>query len=167
MKSTNARPKMDLPASKTEIALSMAAGALLIAMTAYAFGMYFKLPSVIPTHFDFIGNADGFGDRLSVFAIPAVALLLFAGLTVLQKYPHVFNYPCEVREDNARYLYKNGRLLLSYMKAEMVLIFAFLEYTTVSEAMGNRIPMLMPLLALLGVLLATLVVFVFRMVKKT
>jgi hypothetical protein len=36
-----------------------------------------------------------------VLALPIVATVLFLGLSILNQYPHVFNYPTEMEEGDA------------------------------------------------------------------
>jgi uncharacterized membrane protein len=166
MKSINSRPKIKLTRTKTEVVLAVFCGAALVFMAVYVFITYSRLPEFIPTHFGLSGKADGYGPRLSIVAMPVIAAVLFAGLTLLQKFPHAYNYPTEVTGENAPALYRQGRLLLAWMKTEILCMFAFILFAQGSTALGAPVSMFAPLMAFVGVLLGTLIVFVFRMVKK-
>ena len=62
---------------------------------------YFELPEIIPTHYNEAGEADSYGDKLNILALPIISTLLFIGLTILNKRPHLFNYPSEITKENA------------------------------------------------------------------
>jgi uncharacterized membrane protein len=50
---------------------------------------YFRVPDVIPVHFNVIGHADRYGNKVMLFAVFAVAAFIFMGITLCVKY--VFN----------------------------------------------------------------------------
>ena len=68
---------------------------------------YSILPEIIPIHFNGAGKADGFGNKTHIFVLPIISTLLFIGLTILNKHPHIFNYPSQITKENAvRSIYK-------------------------------------------------------------
>ena len=58
-------------------------------------------------------------------------------MTVLNFFPHTFNYLVEITEKNARAQYANARLMMNFMKVELVYLFAYLTWGTVQAALGN------------------------------
>lgn len=98
---------------------------------------YSKLPDTVPTHFNAAGQPDDFGGKGSILILPVVAALLFAGLTILNKFPHVFNYSIKITPENALRQYTNATQMLRFLKLALVVVFSLLTYLTVQTAKGN------------------------------
>lgn len=128
------RPVLDLPYRPADylaeiIALLALAGQLVFAVLSYP-----NLPATIPIHFGFNGKPNNYGGREWVFFTPAMALVLYLGLTLLSRFPQSYNYPWRVTEANAPRLYRVSRALLLWLKAEMCVIFAFATWLIVHYA---------------------------------
>jgi len=80
---------------------------------------------VFPTHYNIAGEIDGWGGRSSLWLIPLIGLAFYIGLSILQKYPKIYNYPCKVTEQNANYLYRMGVQLMRHVKACFMIILAY------------------------------------------
>jgi len=93
--------------------------------------------AILPVHFNLVGEVDGWGDSSVLWIIPPIALLLYIGLSILQKFPKVYNYPCEVTEENANYLYRMGVQLIRHIKVSIVLTFAYINYDIYAVAIGR------------------------------
>ena len=87
------RPKLKLELTKIDKAVEIMAWLLICADWALVINTYKSLPNIIPTHYNGAGLADGFGDKSMIFTLPLVATVLFVGLTILNRFPHIFNYP--------------------------------------------------------------------------
>ncbi|MGY6561188.1 MAG: DUF1648 domain-containing protein [Luteibaculaceae bacterium] len=98
---------------------------------------YQALPEIIPIHYNAAGVPDGFGKKATILMLPLVATGLFLGLTVLNKYPHVFNYPIEITQENALKQYTSATRLLRYLKIILLLIFGGILLETIGYAHGK------------------------------
>jgi uncharacterized membrane protein len=98
---------------------------------------YSSLPDSIPTHFNAAGEADGFGRKASIVGLPVIATLLYIGLTLLNRVPHIFNFPTPVTEDNALKQYTNATRMIRYLKLILVFVFAGISYQTIQQANGT------------------------------
>lgn len=100
------------------------------------------LPDIIPVHFDFKGNPDGYGDKATLIFLPILTTILYAGLTVINRYPHIFNYPVKITEENALKHYTNATRMIRLLKLIIILMFSvivFYQYRTStgqSEGLG-------------------------------
>ena len=83
---------------------------------------YSNLPETIPIHYNGQGKVDRFGGRATIFSLPIIATILFIGMTILNKFPQVFNYPTKITEDNAFNQYTNATRLIRYLKLIVVLV---------------------------------------------
>lgn len=127
---------------------------------------YFKLPETIPVHFDTDGNIDRYGSKLTVWLFPAIATVLYLGLTALCRYPGIFNYPVAITDENRQYQYRNAVRFLQLLKLIIVFIFLIVAWVAYRAATGtmNRAPgWLLPcIIGLVGVPAIIMVIRAFR-----
>ncbi len=133
----NNRPKIKLKQTKTDILVEVFGWVSLVAFWAFVLVNYANLPDTIPTHFDYAGKADGFDDKESVFELLLVATVIFIGMTILGKFPHIFNYPTEITEENALKQYTNATRLLRYIKLIILVVFGVITLQSVRVANGQ------------------------------
>ena len=131
------RPKITLIPSTADKLLEILGWLMLLVIWGLTIIHYSSLPDTIPTHFNATGEADGFGSKASIIGLPIIATLLFIGLTVLNRYPHIFNYPCPVTQDNALRLYTLATRMLRYLKLVLLLVFGGIEFMTIQNATGK------------------------------
>jgi len=81
--------------------------------------------AVFPIHYNIDGEVDGWGGRSNLWSMPLIALAFYIGLSILQKYPKIYNYPCKVTAKNADYLYRMGVQLMRHIKVCVIIIFAY------------------------------------------
>ena len=131
------RPKITLIPTTADRLVDLLGWIVLLTIWGWTFAHYSSLPDTIPTHFNATGEADGFGSKASIIGLPIIATLLFIGLTVLNRYPHIFNYPCPVTQDNALRLYTLATRMLRYLKLVLLLVFGGIEFMTIQNATGK------------------------------
>ena len=131
------RPKLKIQLSPTDKVLELLGWGVLLALWAWTGTSFSNLPDSIPTHFNAAGEADGFGRKASIIGLPVIATLLFIGLTILNRYPHSFNYPTAITQDNALRLYTLATRMLRYLKLVLVLVFGGIELMTIQHAIGK------------------------------
>lgn len=106
--------------------------ASLIAQAILILAAWNTLPEVIPVHFDWTGNPDGFGNKSDLLLLLGLSIATYVGLTWLGRYPEKFNYPWTITEANADHQYHLAAGFLRVMKTQIVMIFAFLAWRTVA-----------------------------------
>jgi len=97
---------------------------------------YSNLPDTIPIHFNGAGQIDGFGKKVNILILPLIATVFFVGLTLLNKFPHIFNYPTKINKDNALRQYTNMTRMNRYLKLVFVVIFGLLALKTIKSTGG-------------------------------
>ena len=118
------RPKITLKLTKVDTVLE---GLCLIILTLLWTGTiagFSKLPGQIPSHFNAAGEADDFSNKSTIFILPMVATILYLGMTIINRYPHIYNYPATVTSENARRLYTSATRLIRTLKLGLVIIFS-------------------------------------------
>src|SRR5690625_7494445 len=74
----------------------------------YLLFVWQSLPSEVPAHYNALGEVDRWGSKWEMLILPIIATVLWIGMTILEKYPHVYNY-INLTEDNVRNQYLNVR----------------------------------------------------------
>lgn len=120
------RPEMS-PIDWLLEAIALIAMVSLIGFIAYN---YPKLPDIIPTHFNAAGIADDHGERASILFLPAIALFVYILMTVINFFPHTFNFPGKITPQNAMHQYTLATRLIRYLKTVLILLFFYISYTT-------------------------------------
>jgi uncharacterized membrane protein len=104
-----------------------------IGLVAYSWS---SLPERIPHHFNAAGVPDRWGGRWILILLPAIALVLYAGLTVVAAVPRIWNWPIVITPENAARQYRIGRSLLGWLKVEIVWLFLVITWSMISVARG-------------------------------
>ncbi|MEQ1586587.1 MAG: DUF1648 domain-containing protein [Cyclobacteriaceae bacterium] len=131
------RPKIKLELTTADKTFEIVGWLLIVAVWGLTITNYSNLPSTIPTHFNASGQADGFGGKSTILTLPLIATILFIGLTVLNGFPQVFNYPTNITHDNAFRQYTNATRLIRYLKLIIVFIFGLIAFKTIQNANGE------------------------------
>ena len=131
------RVKLKIELTATDKVIELAGWISIIATWWLTITNYANLPDIIPTHYNAIGEADGFGGKATILTLPLIATVLFVGLTVLNKFPHIFNYTASITKENALRQYTNATRLIRYLKLILVIIFCFIAYKTIQKASGK------------------------------
>jgi len=93
--------------------------------------------ALFPTHYRFFGEIDGWGGRSTLWTMALIGLTFYVGLSVLQKFPKIYNYPCKVTEQNADYLYRLGVQLVRQVKVLCVFIMAYANNSIYRVVIGK------------------------------
>ena len=140
--------------------------ALVVLLWSLGAFTFFKLPDIIPIHFDASGAVDGYGNKLTIWLFPVIATVVYSGLTVLCRFPGIFNYPVTITEENRLFQYRNAVRFLQFLKLIIVVLFILVTWITYLAATGsmNHAPAwLLPLiLSLVGLPTIFMVVRAYR-----
>lgn len=132
-----ARPKIKITLTTTDKTFEIIGWLSIVAVWGLIFTNYSNLPDTIPTHYNGTGQADGFGGKDVIFTLPLIATILFIVLTVLNNFPHIFNYPTNITQNNAFRQYTNATRLIRFLKIIIVFIFGLITFKTIQNANGE------------------------------
>jgi len=114
----------------------------------------------IPVHFDWAGQADRWGSRSELWALPAIAFGVYFLLTIVPRFSGAFNYPVPVTKENHARLRTRALEMIGWLKAELMLLMAFLVFFEVESAQLGTTGNLPPyLFAGVGIVLITVGAF--------
>lgn len=104
---------------------------VLVGITVYLIIRLNSMPKLIPTHYDFAGNVDSYGDKSAVFIMPVMSWVLYIMITVLEMFPQIWNTGVRVTEQNRFRVYAILRLMIDIVKFIIVVSFAYITVCTV------------------------------------
>lgn len=157
---------IQLPRSKAEAVLDVISLLVIVSMIAYVAYEWHALPERIPLHFNGKGDIDGWGNKMSLIALPLIGVIVYFGLTLLSKVPHVYNYPSQITTENARGQYQNARLFMNSLKALIVILFGFIEWSVIQSAKKGIADLNVWILGfLLLMLFGTIIFFIVRSIQ--
>ncbi len=99
---------------------------------------YGDLPDTIPRHFGLNGEPDGFSGKGIIWTLPILGSIMYIGMVILNKHPHIFNYPKKITEENAERLYRITTKLIRFLNTAIVCIFSYMTYATIRTALGKQ-----------------------------
>ncbi|MGD0911716.1 MAG: DUF1648 domain-containing protein [Terracidiphilus sp.] len=148
--------------------LSLAALAALAFITINVFYGPHPLPSRIPTHFDALGNVNGWGSTQSLLFFPVFAAAMYLLLTAVSGFPAKFNYPVKVTGLNRAQLQQLALSLLASIKAELLVFLAWMEFAMVQAARSpERTLKPYPVAVFVAILFATIIGHIVAMFRAT
>ncbi len=116
-----------------------------------------SLPETIPLHFNFAGEADSFGSKVSIWETFLVSLGMFVLFSLLSYLPLKFwNLPEAVKQDATGQGKALALELLSGLKIFTALLFFVLTWLVVRSAHGYSVELFM--MILLGLTIVPLVI---------
>ena len=131
------RPRITIEKEKIDHILLGVAWIAWLIMILLPMTYYHDLPERIPTHYNAAGEVDGWGEKFELLILVFIGSVLFLGIIILNKYPHLFNYPTKITEENAPKQYRSALRLINTINALVTITFAYLTYGSIQNALGN------------------------------
>jgi uncharacterized membrane protein len=164
------QPKIDVKPTKSDKKWIFAGWAVCLLNIVLVAVSYFNLPDTIPIHFNFKGEAGGFGAKSTIWVLPVLGLLMYYGMNFIANKvkPHLMNYPVEVTEENASQLYSMSIKLLVLLNFLIAVIFVILTIEIIGIAFKWSQPRLSWLILVLIIFSTVLpFYFIYRMYTIT
>jgi len=98
---------------------------------------YASLPEVLPQHYTAAGEPDRVGSKSIIWLMPALAVVLYALITFLSRFPHVFNYPYTITASNAAAQYSNALMMVRTVKTIVIFQFLYITYMKIQIGVGT------------------------------
>ncbi|MEK4023280.1 MULTISPECIES: DUF1648 domain-containing protein [Sporosarcina] len=159
------KPKLNIPKPGFAKAFDVLTVALFAACLVYLLLHWNRLPDQIPAHFGANGEVDRWGSKFELFILPAIAIFLWIGLWVLEKYPHLYNY-INLRPDNVEIQYRYGMVFMNVTKNMSTLLMVFIMWQLTDIALERTESLNMPIfIGILAVLFISIGYYFYRMMK--
>ena len=128
------RPRIDRPVEPIDyLSEGLAVLGVLTGIVIPLFA-YDSLPEIIPSHINSAGEVDGYSGKATIWTLPVISALMYVFLTILNKYPHHFNYSVKITEENAAQQYGMAMRMNRIIKALCCVFFAIFTYQFVTLA---------------------------------
>lgn len=134
---------------------------LLFGILIYLGQAWDTIPERIPGHYNAIGVVDRWGNKSELIIVPIIAWIMYIGLTVIEKYPQIWNTGVKVTEQNQELVYRLLKNMLGTEKLIMVSVFSFI---TINSTLSQGMPIWF-LPVFLGLIFGSLIYFIIRLVK--
>ncbi len=132
------RPVIQIPRSGFDKFLDLLILVGLVFMVLLPLYYYNQLPDQIPIHFNGKGEADGFGSKNLIFLIPVIGLTNGLIIKKLNNYPHKFNYPVKITEQNAFIQYSIATRMMRMLNTFIILMMLYICYSQIRNALGQQ-----------------------------
>ena len=160
------RPKIDLEKDAFDWVIEILGFLLLGALIIFPLYLYKTLPERISIHYNALGEADSFSSKNTIWILPAIGVVMFVGLTILNRFPHIFNYPTEITEKNAASQYHNATKLIRVLNLLIVGTFFYISIQTMLGARNEDIGLGSWFLPVFFVaILAPVICYIYRAIK--
>lgn len=102
---------------------------LLAGNIIYLIVVWSSLPEQIPGHYDFAGNVTRYDGRGTLLIVPVINVVLFILLSVVERFPKLWNTGVRITEENRVRVYRIIRNMLVTTKLTIVAVFVFISVT--------------------------------------
>lgn len=160
------RPTLKIEVSKKYKTIEILAVVILAVVTIYSLLNYKLLPQIVPTHFGFDGSPNSFGDKKIFLSLILISVILVCSTLTLSRFPHIFNYPVKITENNYISLYTLASGFMIVLSLELSLIFSIIQFYVINFSLGKLV-LFLPLLLSLSIfcLLFTVIYFIYKSIK--
>ena len=134
----NKRPRLKIARTSADWLMEIAGVVLLLLLMGMPVFYYSELPELVPRHYNALGEPDAYSDKATLWVLPLVGTVLFVGLLILSRFPHVFNYLEEITEQNAPRQYRMAARMVRILNLVVVAAFAFIQYRTIHIGLGEE-----------------------------
>ena len=124
----NNRPRIKVIKTRTDNIIEIIGWCILVALWCTVFIYYPRMPNTIPIHYNHSGEIDGYGDKSMIWIVLIIGSVMYIGLKLVSRYPHIFNYPSKITEENALNYYTNATKMFRYLNLIIILIFGYIVF---------------------------------------
>ena len=128
------RPKLKLKLKRIDYVLEALTLVFLTGIWIYTFLTFDSLPEEIPVRYDLQGTADRYAGKQEIWKLPVIATVICLAIFILNRFPHIFNYPREITIQNAERNYSAATRMLRVLNCLCVLVFLVIVFSSA----GNR-----------------------------
>ena len=99
---------------------------------------YESIPEEIPRHYGLDGKPDAYDSKNVLYTLPAIGVIMYIALSILNRFPHLFNYAVSITKENAKAQYKNASKLIRYLNTFLAIVFLYITHSAIQTAYGNK-----------------------------
>ncbi len=131
------RPRISPEKEPLDMILEVASLLGVVAMVVITAVNFHGLPDQVPTHFNASGLPNDYSSKGMIWLLPGIAVIMFAGLVQLNRFPYIFNFPVNITEENAERLYRHACRSMRILNLLLVIMFLYLTWQSIAVAKGQ------------------------------
>ena len=132
------RPIIAITKPRWEVIVDVVLFIVGILFVIYLVTQWVSIPQRVPVHFKLNGEADRWGDKWMLIIPILLGIGLWIGLTILQRYPHKYNY-INLTSQNAERQYRNARRIVYVLKIEITVLMFNFSWMGMQDARGEHV----------------------------
>lgn len=109
----------------------------LVGVAVYLLLAWGSIPDRVPGHYNALGEVDHWSGKSSLIVLPIISWLIFGFITLVERYPQIWNTGITVTEQNRERVYRLLKNLIALVKMFVLLMFASL---TVLSSLAVNLP---------------------------
>jgi uncharacterized membrane protein len=133
----NDRPKISVPFETIDIIIEFISITIILLMWIHLFMKYNSLPDTVPIHLNAAGKPDDFSGKSFLWFLPLLATVMYFGLFLINRFPHLHNYMLNITKENALVQYRFSTRILRIVNFLCTLLFAYINYKIIIGAKSN------------------------------
>lgn len=132
------RPRIKIDLDIQDWIIEIMGASFLLVMIGWSLYHFNSLPDMIPRHYNALGEPDAFSQKNTLWTLPVVGTVMYIGMFFLNKYPHIFNYPTDITEENAERQYRIATKLIRALNLAISASFCYISYSTIQIALEKK-----------------------------
>jgi uncharacterized membrane protein len=146
------------PAHNIETIVSLLS---LVGVVVYLILTWHTIPDKIPAHYNLAGEVNRWGSKSELIVLPIMSWLIFGLITLIERYPSVWNTGVRITKENREQVYRLLKNLIAVVKIFVLLMFSSIS---VISSLGLSLPMWY-ILGFLVLLFGTIAYFIVRITR--
>lgn len=131
------KPKIKIKPTSTDIIVEIIGWLTLGILWVETVSNYSNMVNTNSAHLNVAVQTSHYGDKGTILFLPILGTLLFVGMTIMNKFPYLFNISADIATNNVEKEYANTTRMIRYLKFAIVLVFAFVVNKTSHTALTN------------------------------
>lgn len=164
------RPKIKVPLESIDIIMESISIVLIFLMWLYLLTEYPNLPETVASHFNIKGEPDAYNDKTFILLLPSIATLMYFGLFLLNRYPHIHNYMVNITPNNALKNYRFSTRIVRIVNTLSMIMFSYITFHIINSAKGKVLTLgnwFLPIVIGVSIILPIFIIIYFRKINKT
>ena len=152
---------MKIAVNKYDIFIEVICLVCLISITTLLVVLWSGLPAQLPAHFNAAGEIYRMGDKGGLIFLVVINWVLYAFITVLERFPQIWNTGVAVTEENKGRVYRVLKSMIGTVKLICVLDFTYMAWKMIQ---GQSLPAAFTLVVLAAVF-GSIIFFLIRLFR--
>ncbi len=121
-----------------------------VGIVLYVIITWKNIPDMIPGHYNIAGEIDKYSSKNSIWILIVVQILLFTMMSVLERFPNIWNIGVQITEENRERVYTNLRNMQTYLKMMIMIYFSYMTFQSIAGERLNSISVFTFLILIFG-----------------